>query len=131
MSAGTSSACLAHTQATAVIRTIPNPDQMAYTIPVGIVRSGKERSQNAATKQTTDMMLGTSLVALRSRQRDRGDRFGEDRPSQTQIGGDRAHHVPRGPSEWQCTGDEVYLNTRIKQTRDQGRAELSVRPLGN
>ena len=62
--AGTSSACLAHTQATAVIRTIPNPDQTAYTIPVGMVRSGKERSQNAATKQTTEMMLGTGLVRL-------------------------------------------------------------------
>ena len=59
--AGRSSTCLAQTQATAVIRTIPNPDQIAYTIPVGIVRSGKERSQNAATKQKTDMMLGTGF----------------------------------------------------------------------
>ena len=62
--AGKSSSCLAQTQATAVISTIPNPDQTAYTIPVGIVRSGKERSQNAATKQTTDMMLGTGFVRL-------------------------------------------------------------------
>ena len=61
MSAGTSSGCFAQTQATAVIRTIPNPDQTAYTIPVGIVRSGYERSQNAATKQMTDMMLGRGL----------------------------------------------------------------------
>ena len=64
MRAGTSSACLAHTQATAVIRTIPNPDQTAYTIPVGMVRSGKESSQNAATKQMTDMTLGTGFVRL-------------------------------------------------------------------
>ena len=64
ISAGRSSTCLAQTQATAVIRTIPNPDQTAYTIPVGIVRSGKERSQNAATKQKTDMMLGTGLERL-------------------------------------------------------------------
>jgi hypothetical protein len=62
--AGRSSTCLAQTQATAVIRTIPNPDQIAYTIPVGIVRSGKERSQNAATKQKTDMMLGTGFERL-------------------------------------------------------------------
>jgi hypothetical protein len=62
--ANEASACLAHTQATAVISTIPNPDQTAYTIPVGMVRSGKERSQNAATKQMTDMMLGTGLVRL-------------------------------------------------------------------
>lgn len=62
--AGRSSTCLAQTQATAVIRTIPNPDQIAYTIPVGIVRSGKERSQNAATKQKTDMMLGTGFEKL-------------------------------------------------------------------
>ena len=59
--AGMSSVCLAQTQATAVIKTIPNPDQMAYTMPVGIVRSGNARSQNAATKQKIDMMLGTSL----------------------------------------------------------------------
>jgi hypothetical protein len=64
ISAGRSSTCLAQTQATAVISTIPNPDQTAYTIPVGIVRSGKERSQNAATKQKTDMMLGTGFEKL-------------------------------------------------------------------
>ena len=49
--AGVSSVCLAQTQATSVMRTIANPDQMAYTMPVGIVRSGNARSQNAATKQ--------------------------------------------------------------------------------
>jgi len=59
--AGVSSVCLAQTQATTVIRTIANPDQIAYTMPVGIVRSGNTRSQNAATKQKTDMMLGTGL----------------------------------------------------------------------
>ena len=63
-SAGTSSDCLAQIQATAVIRTIANPDQIAYTIPVGIVRSGNERSQNAATKPMTDMMLGIGLEKL-------------------------------------------------------------------
>ena len=62
--AGKSSACLDQIQATAVISTIPNPDQTAYTIPVGMVRSGKERSQNAATKQKTDMTLGTGFVRL-------------------------------------------------------------------
>ena len=58
MSAGRSNGCLAQTQAAAVIKTIPSPDQMAYTIPAGILLSGNERSQNAATKQTTDTMLG-------------------------------------------------------------------------
>src|SRR4029077_9098728 len=62
--AGKSSSCLAQTQATAVIRTIPNPDQTAYTIPVGIVRSGKERSQNAATKQTTYRVRATVFVRI-------------------------------------------------------------------
>jgi len=62
--AGTSSTCLAQTHETAVISTIPNPDQTAYTIPVGMVRSGKERSQNAATKQTTDMTLGIGFDRL-------------------------------------------------------------------
>jgi len=64
ISAGTSSACLAHTQATAVISTIPNPDQTAYAIPVGMVRNGKESSQNAATKQMTEMTLWTGFVRL-------------------------------------------------------------------
>jgi hypothetical protein len=38
MSAERSSACFDQTQATAVMSTIPNPDQMAYTILVGITR---------------------------------------------------------------------------------------------
>jgi len=58
INAGRSRACFAQIQATAVIRTFPNPDQTAYTIPAGIDRSGKERSQNTATKETTETMLG-------------------------------------------------------------------------
>jgi hypothetical protein len=41
-----------------------NPDQIAYTIPVGMVRSGTERSKNAATKHEIDMKLGSSLEKL-------------------------------------------------------------------
>jgi hypothetical protein len=41
-----------------------NPDQTAYTMPVGIVRSGNESSQNAAAKHTTDMKLARGFEKL-------------------------------------------------------------------
>jgi len=65
MSAGKSSACLAQTYATAVIRMIPNPDQIAYTVPAGIARSGNDRSQNVATKPTIDRCLATAWKGFR------------------------------------------------------------------
>ena len=51
MSAERSSACFDQTQATAVMSTIPNPDQMAYTILVGITRRGNESSQKGPLVQ--------------------------------------------------------------------------------
>lgn len=63
-SAGRSGACLLQTQALAVTRTMLNPDQMAYTMPVGIVRSGKESSQNAAAKHKRDMKLASGFEKL-------------------------------------------------------------------
>ena len=64
ISAGTSRVCFAQTQDTAVMSKIPNPDHTAYTIPVGIVCSGKERSQKAAMKQMNDMTLGMGFEKL-------------------------------------------------------------------
>ena len=55
---------MVQTHATAVTRTILNPDQTAYTIPVGIVRSGKESSQNAAAKHMIDMTLASGFEKL-------------------------------------------------------------------
>lgn len=62
--AGRSGTCLLQTQALAVTRTMLNPDQTAYTMPVGIVRSGKESSQKAATKHKTDMKLARGFEKL-------------------------------------------------------------------
>jgi hypothetical protein len=63
-SAGRSSTCFVQTQATAVTRTILKPDQRAYTIPVGIILSGKESSQNAAAKHKIDMKLASGFEKL-------------------------------------------------------------------
>jgi hypothetical protein len=62
--AGRSGTCLLQTHALAVTNTMLNPDQKAYTMPVGIVRSGKESSQNAAAKHKTDMKLATGFEKL-------------------------------------------------------------------
>jgi hypothetical protein len=62
--AGRSGTCLLQTQAAAVTRTMLNPDHTAYTMPVGIVRSGKESSQNAAAKHKTDMKLASGFEKL-------------------------------------------------------------------
>ena len=62
--AGRSGTCLLQTQAAAVTKTMLNPDQTAYTMPVGIVRSGKESSQNAAAKHNTDMKLASGFEKL-------------------------------------------------------------------
>jgi hypothetical protein len=62
--AGRSGTCLLQTHALAVTRTMLNPDQRAYTTPVGIVRSGKERSQNAAAKHKMEMKLASGFEKL-------------------------------------------------------------------
>ena len=62
--AGRSGTCLLQTQALAVTSTMLNPDQMAYTMPVGIVRRGKESSQNAAAKHKRDMKLASGFEKL-------------------------------------------------------------------
>jgi hypothetical protein len=63
-SAGRSSAWSLQTQDTVVTSTILIPDHTAYTIPVGMVRSGKESSQNAAAKQVNDIMLANGFEKL-------------------------------------------------------------------
>ena len=62
--AGRSGTCLLQTHALAVTNTMLNPDQKAYTTPVGIVRSGKESSQNAAAKHKMDMKLASGFEKL-------------------------------------------------------------------